>query len=524
MAEFSEVGVYHLQERIGRGGMAEVYRADDPRTHRSVAVKLINADIADDPAFRKRFAQEINVIARLEHSGIVPLYDVGEVNGRPYLVMRYIAGETLAERIEAGAIPLEDASRLLTRLAAALDFAHARGIVHRDLKPGNVLMDQEGESYIADFGIAKLVGQSATSTFSRTGMTMGTPAYMSPEQFRGEDDLDGRSDVYALGVLFYHMLAGKLPFDAATPHGLMYQHLESPVPDIRSLHPDYPADLQLVFQQALAKQRDARYPTAGAFARDVQAVVEGKSVTPLPATSAAQLLTVPLPNRPAPAPVAEQPAAPTGKSRLPFLLAGISVVAILLLSAVVLAPLLNRGDPVAPTEIAEESASDIPLPAPVLLPGDRDYLIYSDRLENGFEDWSWAEVGLDNDDPVYEKEYSIWVQTDDYSAAWFVNPEGGVETADYTALHFAIHGGEAGGQILLVGLSHDQEFPVSPHGVFLNDYLPDGPIADTWREVTIPLSDFEFEDEVLYSVGFQSDVEEAQPYFFIDDIRLIAAP
>ncbi len=296
MADFSEVGVYRLKERIGRGGMAEVFRAEDPRTGRNVAVKIINAEIADDPTFRKRFAQEITLIAKLEHSAIVPLYDVGESYGRPYLVMRYMPNGTLAERIEAGAMPLEEASQIITRLAGALDFAHHHGIIHRDLKPGNILLDQQGESYIADFGISKLVGQS-TATLSRTGMTMGTPAYMSPEQFRGEADLDGRADVYALGVLLFQMLSGKLPFNADTPHGLMYQHLETPVPDIRTLHPELPANLPLVLQQALAKRREARYATAGAFASDLQSVVAGKTITPLPGTSAAQLLTVPLPSR-----------------------------------------------------------------------------------------------------------------------------------------------------------------------------------------------------------------------------------
>ena len=175
MADFSEVGVYRLKERIGRGGMAEVFRAEDPRTGRNVAVKIINAEIADDPTFRKRFAQEITLIAKLEHSAIVPLYDVGESYGRPYLVMRYMPNGTLAERIEAGAMPLEEASQIITRLAGALDFAHHHGIIHRDLKPGNILLDQQGESYIAGFGISKLVGQR-TATRSRTGITRGTPA------------------------------------------------------------------------------------------------------------------------------------------------------------------------------------------------------------------------------------------------------------------------------------------------------------------------------------------------------------
>jgi eukaryotic-like serine/threonine-protein kinase len=129
MADFSEIGVYRLKERLGRGGMAEVFRAEDPRTHRDVAVKIINAEIADDPLFRQRFAQEITLIAKLEHGGIVPLYDVGEAFGRPYLVMRYMAGGTLEDRMERGPLPLAEATRILTRLAGALDFAHQHGII-----------------------------------------------------------------------------------------------------------------------------------------------------------------------------------------------------------------------------------------------------------------------------------------------------------------------------------------------------------------------------------------------------------
>jgi serine/threonine protein kinase len=551
MADFSEVGAYQLKERIGRGGMAEVFRAEDPRIQRSVAVKIINPEIADDPTFRKRFAQEINLIAKLEHSGIVPLYDVGEAYGRPYLVMRYMPNGTLADRIEAGAIPLAEAIPITTRLAAALDFAHTHGIVHRDLKPGNILLDKEGEPYIADFGISKLVGQSNTQTLSRTGMTMGTPAYMSPEQFRGESALDGRADVYALGVLLFQMLSGELPFNADTPHGLMYHHLESPVPDIRTLRPEFPTDLSLVLQQALAKRREARYSTAGAFARDLQLVAEGKSVTPLPTTSAAHLLTVPLPSRPARA-VESVPATPlppiaTSRNFLPWVAVGI--IAILLVGGALLAPTLfgnatattAEAAPTAtvapnPTESSEEAIVVIePTEEPEepdtgiipssLVASDADFLIYDDELQNDFENWSWIEVGLENDDPVYEQEYSIWVENPiDYGAVWFMNPNGAVETSEFVALRFAIHGGEEGGQILLVGLSNNEEFPVSPHGVPLNNYLPEGPIANTWREVTIPLSDLVMEDDLLYSVAFQSDVEEEQSYFYIDDIRLIAAP
>lgn len=573
MAEFSDVGAYQLKERIGRGGMAEVYRAEDPRTQRSVAVKIISADIAEEPTFLKRFAQEINLIAKLEHSGIVPLYDVGEAHGRPYLVMRYMPNGTLAERVEAGAIPLAEASHIITRVASALDFAHSHGIVHRDLKPGNILLDKEGEPYIADFGISKLVGQSTAHTLSRTGMTMGTPAYMSPEQFRGESSLDGRADVYALGVLLFQMVSGQLPFNADTPHGLMYHHLETPVPDIRTLHPEFPTDLSLVLQQALAKRREARYPTAGAFARDLQLVVEGKAVTPLPSTSAAQLLTVPLPARTPPAPVAETaapkatpPIATAPKNKvLPWLIGGVAIL--LLVGGAFLLPSLmgNNGsvvagvaptatveaepteeaivvieptEEIAPTEevvvdIEPTQAADEP-EAPIegeeeinfaaLVPSDADFIFYDDALQNGYEDWSWASVGIGNTSPVYQGLESIGVGTiESYDALWLVNPAEGVELSDYIALRFAIHGGNEGGQQLVVGLGSGEIFPDESR-VFLNDYLPTGPVANTWREVTIPLADFNLGDEPITNVAIQSDIEEWQDDYYVDDIRLIAVP
>ena len=173
----TKIGRYEIERELGRGGMAVVLLARDPAMKRQVAVKVLPRQFTFDPQFRARFQREAEVIAALEHPAIVPIYDFGEYDDQPYIVMRYMPGGSLADRLKRGALPLAEAARIFTRLASALDEAHARGIIHRDLKPGNILFDQRGDPYISDFGIAKLAETSTTFTGSAI---IGTPAYMSP--------------------------------------------------------------------------------------------------------------------------------------------------------------------------------------------------------------------------------------------------------------------------------------------------------------------------------------------------------
>jgi serine/threonine-protein kinase len=203
-----KIGRYEIKNELGRGGMATVYHAHDPHFKRDVALKVLPREFLHDPTFRARFEREAQTIAQLEHPAIVPVYDFGEETGQPYIVMRYMSGGSLADRLRRESLATSEAARIVTRLAPALDEAHSQGIVHRDLKPANILFDQRGDPYISDFGIAKLSQDSATFTGSAI---VGTPAYMSPEQARGEKDLDGRSDIYALGVILFEMLTGKRP-------------------------------------------------------------------------------------------------------------------------------------------------------------------------------------------------------------------------------------------------------------------------------------------------------------------------
>jgi eukaryotic-like serine/threonine-protein kinase len=222
-----KIGRYEIKSELGRGGMATVFLAYDPRFQRDVAIKVLPPQFLHDPQFKARFDREAQTIASLEITGIVPVYDYGEDNGQPYIVMRYLFGGSLADKLKKGPLPLENVVRILGQLAKALDRAHAQGIIHRDLKPGNILFDNFGEACITDFGIVKLTEASAQYTGSNL---IGTPAYMSPEQARGERDIDGRSDIYALGVVVFEMLSGALPFDADTPIGMAMRHICSQEP------------------------------------------------------------------------------------------------------------------------------------------------------------------------------------------------------------------------------------------------------------------------------------------------------
>lgn len=259
------IGRYEIRAELGRGGMATVYQAFDPRFKREVAIKVLPLQFMHDPQFRARFEREAEVIAALEHPAIVPVHDFGEDNGQPFIVMKLMKGGSLADRLEKGPISLAEAARLFSRIAPALDRAHARGIVHRDLKPGNILFDEDDNPYISDFGIAKLA--EGSQAFTSTGGIVGTPAYMSPEQARGERNIDGRSDIYALGAIMFEMLTGKLPYDADTPMGVAVKHITDPIPAIRPLRPDLPKNIEALIQTAMAKKPLERYDSVETMAQ-----------------------------------------------------------------------------------------------------------------------------------------------------------------------------------------------------------------------------------------------------------------
>ncbi|GAB4499418.1 MAG: hypothetical protein OHK0052_14400 [Anaerolineales bacterium] len=296
------VGRYQIRKELGRGGMATVYSAYDPLFEREVAIKFLPREFLHNPQFRARFEREAKAVAALEHSAIVPVYDFGEQDGQPYIVMRLMAG-ALTSLLEQGPLSLEKTVEILNTIAPALDAAHKRGIIHRDLKPGNILLDQYGKPFVADFGIARL-NADASANLTGSGI-IGTPAYMSPEQVQGEEDIDGRSDVYALGIIVYQMLTGQMPYQATTPGKVMMAHLLEPVPDILTLRQDLPPAVGAVLQRALAKKREERFTTPSDFADTLQAVARGMTFdapTPRP-QAAATLVAKPA----APTRVAEKP-------------------------------------------------------------------------------------------------------------------------------------------------------------------------------------------------------------------------
>ncbi len=266
-----KINRYEIKRELGRGGMASVYEAYDPQFQRPVAVKLLPREFLHDPEFRARFTREARTIAALEHPAIVPVYDFGEEDGQPFLVMRLMTGGSLNDRLANGPIPIDEAAEILKRIGSALDRAHSQGIIHRDLKPGNILFDHYGDAFLADFGIARIT--TAGSQLTASGSLVGTPTYMSPEQVYGNKELDGRSDIYALGVILYQMLTGEIPFDADTPARMMMAHVMNPVPHLVDKRPDL-APCDLVISKAMAKERDDRFSTASDMTNELSAITQ----------------------------------------------------------------------------------------------------------------------------------------------------------------------------------------------------------------------------------------------------------
>jgi len=258
--------LYDVQGELGRGGMALVYRAVDRRLKRPVALKVLPPELAFREEVRRRFMREAETSARLNYQNIVPIYSVDERNGIVYLVMALVDGETLAARLaRPPRMTTDEVRRLLREVAGALAYAHAHGVVHRDIKPENILIDREsGRAMVTDFGIARAAEGDAKLTV--TGVAIGTPAYMSPEQALGEREADGRSDVYSLGVVGYLMLAGELPFKASNTPSMMMKHLTERLRPVREVRPDAPPDIAAVIEHALEKKPEDRFSSAAEMA------------------------------------------------------------------------------------------------------------------------------------------------------------------------------------------------------------------------------------------------------------------
>ncbi len=266
-----QIGQYQLKEIIGQGGMATVYKAYHPATDRLVAVKVLTRQLSEDPAFLKRFRREARVVARLEHRSILPIYDYGEHDGQPYIVMRMVEAGTLRTGIYHGQLDLPTAARIVEQVAEALDYAHSHGVIHRDLKPSNILLDEHNNAYLTDFGIAKMLG--STSQVTASGV-VGTPSYMSPEQCQGKS-VTSASDIYALAAILHEIVTGRPPFVADRPLTVMYMHVREPVPSVLDVDPSLPPAIDEVIERGLAKQPEMRYMTASALAEDFRHAVAG---------------------------------------------------------------------------------------------------------------------------------------------------------------------------------------------------------------------------------------------------------
>ena len=279
-------GRYTLERELGRGGMAVVYLARDIRHARLVAVKVLNPEMAQALG-AERFLREIEIAARLSHPHIVPLLDSGEADGRVFYAMPFVDGESLRQRLERERqLPVEDALEITRQAASALSYAHSRGVVHRDIKPENILLSG-GEAMVADFGIARAVTAAAGSRITASGVAVGTPLYMSPEQAAGEREVDARADIYALGAVLYEMLAGEPPFTGPTAQAITARKLSGPVPDITHQRPTVPAAVRDALGRALAPVPADRYATVAQFADAVRPAAPRQTLhreTGIPAT------------------------------------------------------------------------------------------------------------------------------------------------------------------------------------------------------------------------------------------------
>jgi hypothetical protein len=359
MAQHSWVGQtlgdrYVVEDLLGQGGMSTVYKATDPNLNRVVAIKMIHPHLSSNPDFVVRFREEASAVAQLRHPHIIRVFDFDNDGDVYYMVLEFVPGEPLYDRLKRmnetnRRMSVTDAVRVAAQVCDAAEYAHQRGMVHRDIKPANIMLDIHGQAILMDFGIAKIVGgQHQTAT----GATLGTAVYMSPEQIRGEQ-VDGRADIYSIGVTLFEMMSGRPPYEADSAMTLMMMHLNDPVPDLRELRPDTPGDLVDIIRKALAKDRSERFQSAAEMAaalRQVEhrvegaAVLAGSQVSPAPAAapSAGQAQT------------GSTPPAPAKKRGIsPVLIAGIvgGLISLLLLAFAVGVLISGGGD---------SSASGIP--------------------------------------------------------------------------------------------------------------------------------------------------------------------
>lgn len=341
------IGPYRIIEQLGQGGMATVYKAYHAALDRYVALKVLHAAFHEDQTFTARFQREARVVARLEHPNIVPIYDYSEHEARPYLVMKYIEGDTLKARLNKGPLSSKEIEQVVDSVGSALGYAHKQGILHRDIKPSNVLIANDGVMYLADFGLARIAA-AGESTLSSDSI-MGTPQYISPEQAMGKKDLDAGTDIYSFGVMLYEMVVGQVPFTADTPFSIIHDHIYTPLPLPMDVNPKVPEPVQRVLLKALAKNRLDRYESVedmmAAFKHawvEAGVPMQGTAITMRPGSLKSPTKSQPKSQsaEPAARTVAVQSAAPKRSSSWMWI--GVGVVALLCVGVALLAVWRSR--------------------------------------------------------------------------------------------------------------------------------------------------------------------------------------
>ena len=340
-------GRYRIEAPLGQGGMSAVYRATDPNLRRTVAIKLIHSHLATDLEFVRRFEEEAAAVARLRHPNIIQVFDFNHDGSTYYMVLEFLPGQTLLERLEQAnqqrqLLSLAETLNIMIPLCEAVAYAHGQGMIHRDLKPANVMINPQGQPILMDFGIAKIVGGAGLTA---TGGVIGTVAYMSPEQIRGQKP-DNRADIYALGIILYQMISGRLPFQGENTAATMMQHLSAPVPDVRQFNQAVPPGLVTIVQKSLAKEPAQRYQSAGEMAaalRQLSGDAAATRFTTAPATVPGQQRppTGPIQTRPQTGPAhATTGSTPAPAKRPAWMIPAAAVLGILVLFVCIVAAVL----------------------------------------------------------------------------------------------------------------------------------------------------------------------------------------
>ncbi len=548
LADGANLGSYRILGPLGQGGMARVYRAFQPSLRREVAIKVIDARLAAHESFRARFRREAEVLARLEHPNILPVFDYGESDGTAYIVYRYIAGGEL-KGLLGRALPVADAVRLLTPVASALDFAHARGIVHRDIKPGNILLTEDGTPIVADFGLARILeaglGADAPPTVTGSDVTLGTPAYMAPEQVMGRD-IDGRTDQYALGIVAYQMLTGSVPFSADTPMAVALMQVHEPLPLPTARNPLIDPPLERVLLTALAKERTDRYPSCSAFVGALAAAASGSIAEPARFIAPPAPLTPSLTEERRPeerpavagaigaasatrAPARAGPDRAAGRNRLWPLVA--AVVGIVLVGGAALALLLLRaGDKQTATTLktasnAETEAAAAGAGTPAAARTAAGAVIFDGRLGAGWRDTTEGkEVTVQTQKAVQHGGHpALKVDSHTAYAAGPVFASPGVATAGFTHLRFYVQP-ERPATLPEAAVSGSINNERRELATFTDVAMQRADEAGGWVRLDVPLTWLRLNDGPLTHVAFNSSGSTAGDSFYLADIALVALP